>query len=253
MVLGFVLSQLQSNFRNRGKVDPVSLIIQRSINSMASPITSVTISWNNFLAGVFRAGALERENSRLKLALRSSEALSARIQQLQFDLDRIQKLQGLTNFPGRTAVAARVTGLFVYDNRITLNIGSASGVKPDMPVISGDGLVGVIQTVTTNESQALLITSPSIHIGAIADRNPPPAGLLKGENMHTLIVDFLDPNAPVAIGDEVVTSGFSTLIPRGIPIGRVFNIQNNPDFGSRRAYVYPWLNVGSLSVVKVLE
>lgn len=150
---------------------------------------------------------------------------------------------------------AEVIGYFPYENRFTLNVGWDSGVKVGQPVVAAGGLLGKIQVVTGKTSQVLLLASPepSNRIGALALRNPPSAGLLRGESSATFVLEFSDPKAPVATGDLVVTAGFSEHIPRGIPIGRVIQVDDNVEFGKRQARVYPSASIGNVREVFVLK
>jgi rod shape-determining protein MreC len=123
-----------------------------------------------------------------------------------------------------------------------------------MPVQAPAGLVGTVQTVERDRCQVLLVTSRGLTVGALdLDRDPPPAGLLRGENSSTLAVTFEDPKAPVEIGDRIVTSGFSELIPRGIYIGRVIAVSPDEEFGMLRVRVDPAVSVGDLGEVQVLK
>ncbi|MER3496314.1 MAG: hypothetical protein C4320_05630 [Armatimonadota bacterium] len=124
----------------------------------------------------------------------------------------------------------------------------------DAPVVAAAGLLGIVQTVSAHESTALLITSTASTLGAIAPaHDPPPAGLVRGENSTTLTVTFADPNAPIKMGDALVTTGYSELVPRGLLIGRVIQVNDNPEMGSRTARVYPAVQIGRVREVAVLR
>ena len=79
------------------------------------------------------------------------------------------------------------------------------------------------------------------------------SGLMHGEAPDRLTVEFLDMNAPIDIGDLVVTSGFSELIPRDIPIGRIVQVYKDDEFGTRVAQVFPAVSLGRVREVVVLR
>jgi cell shape-determining protein MreC len=119
-------------------------------------------------------------------------------------------------------------------------------------------LVARVETVDANVSQALLITAPSTEarISAIVERQPPnpsPAGLIRGEGPNAITLELADPTATVESGDTVVTAGFSAEIPRGIVIGRVVSVQDDPAFGKRTATVFPRVALGQVREVVVLK
>jgi cell shape-determining protein MreC len=60
-------------------------------------------------------------------------------------------------------------------------------------------------------------------------------------------------DSPLASGDLIFTTGFSPLIPRGIPIGRVISVENLQEIGATRARVLPIANVGSLREVVIIR
>jgi rod shape-determining protein MreC len=194
------------------------------------------------------------ENRRLRALAQSAQMYNAQIEMYRGEVDRLRIMQGFGPIPGKERVLADVIGFAAYENRITLNVGQSKGVRPGMPVEAPEGLVGTVQTVEANRCHVLLITSRSLKIGAVdMDRNPPPAGLIIGENTNSLAVEFQDPKAPVEVGDRVVTSGYSEMIPRGIIIGKVISVDSDEAFGMLRAKVFPAISVGTLREVHVLK
>lgn len=210
-------------------------------------------STSDFLVGLTHASVLRRQVAMLQAQAGAVADYTEQMQRKQSEIDDLRKLLRFRDLPGKTAIPAEVSGIFAYDNRITITAGSNEGVQPMMPVVSGRGLLALVQTVEADHSEALLLVSPVTQIGAIAVRNPPPAGLLRGEGGGVLYLDFLDPNAIVQSGDEIVTSGFSARIPPDIPIGRIIGIGDNPDFGTKRAVVFPWASLGAAREVYVLK
>ncbi|AIE85647.1 Rod shape-determining protein MreC [Fimbriimonas ginsengisoli Gsoil 348] len=254
IVTGVVLGRLQTASRTAGKVDPISAAIRSAVVPSSGPLNSLANSSGGFFSGIFSAGRLKAENQRLQALANAGALYTEQVQRLQGEIDRIRVLQGMGPIPGKTRVPADVIGYALYENRLTLNVGSRQGVQIGCPVESAEGLVGTVQVVEADRCQVLLLTSASLTLGAIdQSRNPPPAGLLRGENSSTLTLTFQDPKAPVEIGDHIVTSGFSDRIPRGILIGKVISVATDEQFGSLRAKVDPAVSVGNLREVHVLR
>lgn len=207
----------------------------------------------DFSRGVAGARALAAENASLRSQLAALRLYTQRERILLQEVDSLRKAIGLKGVGSRTRVPADIVGYYPHERRITLSVGRASGVRAGMPVVAGTGLLGVVHTVDAKTCQANLVWSPQVTVGAMVDRQPPEAGLLRGESPDALILDFLEGASKVEVGDWVVTSGFSEVIPRGIPIGRVVRMDNEPDFGKRRARVSPSVNLGSLREVFVLR
>jgi len=166
----------------------------------------------------------------------------------------ISSLRALQSFPdaGRTRVPAQIIAYFAYQNQVTVSAGRDQGVTKGLPVVSAQGLLGIVQAVETDRSQVLLLTSPAVKIGAMVFRDPPVAGFLKGQSPVRLTLDLLDTNK-VAVGDPVVTSGFSEKIPRGLAVGRVVQVVTDENYGIRRVSVAPAVQVGKALDVWVLK
>jgi rod shape-determining protein MreC len=218
-------------------------------------LSNVLQGIGNFTYGIVRSPALVAENQHLKDQLAALNAYTETIDRHESEVDSLRKLHNLLQVPGKDRLLTQVVGYFPNEHRFTISAGTSSGVKIGQPVIAPEGLIGVVQTVSTKSAQAQLLTSPPpFAIGAIvAGHNPPPAGLLRGETSNTFVLQFDDPQAPVKVGDLVVTSGFSEHIPRGVPIGRVIQVVDDVEFGRRQARVYPNVSIGKVREVYVLR
>lgn len=244
---------MQNLARNKGKVDLASGLVQKVVLGPSKAI-SRGLDWvSDTLSGMGHAAAMRNHIRDLQAQVEAAKQDSAKVVQLQQEVDDLRRLQGFAATPGRTAIPARVIGIFGFANRITLDVGSNQGVVPSLAVVAPKGLLGVVQTVSSDTCQVQLIYSPSTRLGAKAMRNPPTPGLLHGASLSQLIIDFLDPESPVSNDDEVVTSGFSEYIPAGIPIGTIYQIEDNADFGTRRAKVRPHVQLGTVRDVLVLK
>jgi len=208
---------------------------------------------SDFSEGMLHANFLASSNRALLVQKRAADLYGERIDELERENEALRKMIGLPPPSGTHRVPAQIAGIFPTDSRITITAGSAQSVKPGMAVVTGDGLVGVVQSVSPHTSQVTLVSSPYLRIGAVTSRNPPSAGLLHGESTNMLVLEFLDFDAAVQNGDLVVTSGFSEHIPRGIPIGRVVAYEESKELGIRRSRVFPFVHIGAVREVFVLE
>ena len=253
-VLGVVLGRMQNAARSSGRVDGLTSLAHAVVGPVSGPAGSVTHATGEFFGGLFSARQLTLENQRLRALANAAELYNSQLTRLQGEIDRLRVMQGFGPVVGKSRVKADVVGFAAYENRITLNVGANQGVRPGMPVEAPEGLVGTIQIVEATQSQALLVTSAGLTLGAMdIDRNPPPAGLMRGEDANRISVTFQDPKAPVEIGDRIVTSGFSKNIPRGIIIGRVISVEADEEEGLLRAKVFPAISVGTLREVHILK
>ena len=254
IVAGIILGRMQTAQRALGRADPISRALQTVISPVAIPVGNATSSTRDFLLGLFSARKLTAENQRLKDLANSAAMYTEQVQRLESEVERLRTLQNLGPIPGKTRVPAEIIGFSFYEDRLTLNVGSNQGITVGCPVEAPDGLVGTVQLVGPTWCQVLMLTSRSLKIGAIdVSRNPPPAGLLQGEDSSALVLTFQDPKAPVEIGDKIQTFGASEKIPRGILIGRVISVSTDEEFGSLKARIDPAISLGQLREVQVLK
>jgi rod shape-determining protein MreC len=258
IALGFLLARIQTNARNVGRTDPLSAVARFLVSPVSNGLTAAANATSDLSGAFIHGRSLQAENRRLREQAALAANYSGEIERLQQEIDEVRNLSGWQGVSGRQKVPADVIGFFPHESRITLNVGSNKGIKRGMPVVTYEGLVGRIETVDATVSQALLITAPSTEgrISALVERqapNPSPAGLIRGEGPNAITLELADPTATVESGDTVITAGFSPEIPRGIVIGRVVSVQDDPAFGKRTATVFPRVSLGQIREVVVLR
>jgi rod shape-determining protein MreC len=142
-----------------------------------------------------------------------------------------QRLQRMLAFKqqyiGKT-VAAQVIGTGGGDGSriVTIDKGSADGIRPDMAVITPDGIVGKVRDVFAQSAQVLLMNDPGSGAGVllVATRT---RGILHGGPGGTLVITNLMPDDRIKPGEPLITSGGDRVFPRGLPVGNV--ISAKPD------------------------
>jgi len=107
-------------------------------------------------------------------------------------------------------------------NYLTVNRGSAHGVKEEMAVISSTGVVGIVVDVATNFSTVLPVLNRRFKLSAKFRKNDFFGSLhWPGENYRRVALKEIPYHVNVQLGDQVVTSGYSAIFPENIPIGHV--------------------------------
>lgn len=105
-------------------------------------------------------------------------------------------------------------------NYITLNRGSKHGIKPDQGILSSQGIVGVITSVSDSYSSGLSLLNPRWSVSAKL-KNSGYYGSLAWDGEDYQIADLLEIpfHVELAVGDSIVTSGYSSIFPEGLMIG----------------------------------
>ena len=111
------------------------------------------------------------------------------------------------------------------NNYITLNKGRLQGILPEMGLISTDGVVGIVKDVSEHFSTAMsLLHKDSKISGKLKKANHIGSIVWDTKDASTASFEDIPKNAPVHIGDTIVTSTFSSIFPEGILIGTVKSV-----------------------------
>lgn len=139
------------------------------------------------------------------------------------------------------------------DNYITLDKGSKDGIRPEMGVVDGNGVVGIVYDTSPHYSVVISIlnSKSSISCKIVGSEY---FGYLKwehGDSQYAYLKD-LPRHAEFNLGDTVVTSGYSTVFPEGIVVGTVDDMSDSNDGLSYLLKVKLATNFGKVSDVRVI-
>ncbi|MGQ1785980.1 MULTISPECIES: rod shape-determining protein MreC [unclassified Saccharicrinis] len=139
-------------------------------------------------------------------------------------------------------------------NYITLNKGKKDGIKPDMGVLCSRGIVGIVIKCSDNYSTALSILNPRLKISAKL-KGSDFFGSVSWDTKSILyaILDEIPEHANVSLGDQVVTSGYSSTFPEGILIGTVDEVLHPEGESFFKIKVKLSTDFSKLSYVEVVE
>jgi rod shape-determining protein MreC len=124
------------------------------------------------------------------------------------------------------------------DNLITIDKGAADGVRKDMGVVCGTGVVGIVYLVSQHYSVVIPVLSSKSNISCTI-QNRDYFGYLHwtGGSPKLAYVDDVPRHARFRLYDKVVTSGYSSVFPPGVLVGKILHVYNSPDGISYRMQV----------------
>jgi len=139
---------------------------------------------------------------------------------------------------------------------VQIDLGSRDGITTNQPVLTSEGLlVGRVSAVNFFSSQVILVGDPNCRVSALVDDASHDMGVLAaaGPLDSSLVqLSYLPSSANLKAGQTVLTSGLGGVFPRGIPIGRIADVQSI-EFGlATEASVKLSANLGALEQVWVL-
>src|SRR5713226_2673529 len=189
--------------------------------------TGVTEIWRNY---IYLRG-VRQENRGLQQQIQQLQLEQVRLKQDAEQAHRLQALLGFKEqFVAQTTAAQVIGSSGSEQSRIVyIDKGSNQGIRRDMAVISGDGVVGKIVLVFGDTSQVLLINDQSSGVGAILEQSRL-QGILKGKASGELVLDKIMSDEEVKAGDKVLTSGGDQIFPKGLPIGSVTRVSTGGQF-----------------------
>lgn len=220
-------------------------------------VTRVSNYFSNSLNALFSFREIKKENRELKKKVAQLERENSLLKEYEYQNLRLREL---LDFKDSTAndyalVAASVVGHNPSNwfDVITINRGSSDGVERDMPVITGKGLVGRVINVAEDSSDVLLILDSNSAVGGISQVTRTP-GIVEGvsENSGFIRMIHIPKDAPLKENQVIVTSGLGGIFPKGLPIGRVTNIQTKSNGLVKEATIRPFVDFNRLEEVFVI-
>lgn len=196
--------------------------------------------------------SLQEQVARLRAELTGAQLSNSDYRQLR----RLLQVAGAAQY---RVVAATVIAVGTgFQQTVTIDAGTANGIRPDETVLNGEGLVGTVTSVTTSTATVLLASSPAVAVGAQVS----PSGQLgvvtgsaatatSGGLMH---LQMLGSAAVLKPGDQLVTSASVRDRPYvpGVPIGVITKLINSNGALTEAADVRPYVDFTALGVVGVV-
>lgn len=177
--------------------------------------------WRNY----FYLRGVRQENRELKQKIEQLEIERARLSE---DAEQAHRLQALLGFKEQfiaQTVAAQVIGSSGSEQSKSIYIdrGAGDGLKPDMAVITPDGIVGKVLRVQNHVASVLLIDDQSSGVGAVLEKSRL-QGVLRGTATGEVTLEKVMADEAVQPGDKVLTSGGDQIFPKGLPVGTVTKV-----------------------------
>lgn len=243
----------------RGDSGIIDTIRDGATDALAPVRDAVDSAFSPFgdaLHGVTGYGDLKDKNEALKRRIDELEGQALQGEAGRKELEDALALLGVDFIGDIPTVAARVVGAPVsnFEQTIELDRGTDDGVDVDMPVVSGDGLVGRVVQVSRSRAMVRLITDPASSVGVRFTRSDEIA-IAEGEGAdRKMSVGFVEINIELRARELAVTSGLNdSVFPAGIPVGRVAKAESSPGELQQTVSMNPVADLDHLRFVRVLQ
>jgi len=204
--------------------------------------------WHNY----FYLRGVRAENRQLKEQIEQMRVEQVRLTEDAAQARRLQTLLAFKEQFVSKTVAAQVIGTSGSDlsRIIYIDKGENVGIKPDMAVITADGIVGKVLLAGPNEARVLMISDQTSGVGAILEKSRL-QGVLRGTPNGEIVLERVMSDEQVQPGEAVLTSGGDQIFPKGLRVGTVTNVSNGKDL-FLNIQIKPAANLGRLEEVLVL-
>lgn len=232
-------------------------LLEDTLLTLFSPFLRGASSMTSGVAGKWDRYAglrgVEEENHRLRaqvgtLLLQAREAEEARR-----EAERLRALLDLRDTSHPASIAARVIarGGAGSARVLLLDRGSNQGVARQQPVITPRGAVGRVVEAAPGVAKVLSLVDPNSGVAAIVQRTRV-QGVLVGEGEDSCRLEFVSDDAPVEVGDVVVTSGLDAIFPKGVLLGVISEVGEAQGL-TRYVQVRPEVDPHRLEEVLILK
>lgn len=188
---------------------------------------------------------LQDENNQLKAEIEKLKEENLSMQNNKIELEALRELFDLSNsYDSFNKVYATVIGKSAdnWYNTFTIDRGSKDGIEVNMNVIAGNGLVGIVTTVSDHYSIVRSIIDDASNISAMLINTSDictVSGNLKTMSDGYIDIKYFDKDVTVRDGDMIVTSNISEKYLPGILIGYAHNIHNDSNNLTQSGYLIP--------------
>ncbi|MDI6870525.1 MAG: rod shape-determining protein MreC [Bacillota bacterium] len=259
LVIGAVVFVLLGLAYSTARQRPEVSLVEQAVRDGLAPVQyAVSQSLYRLREALRTVGAIRRaqeENRRLKQVIARLRAENASLQEARRENERWRRLLGFTQSAAIDMVPAQVIGRdptnwFGY---VVINKGSRHRLRPNLPVVTEEGVVGMVRQVTPyTASVLLLLDSRSAIGGQVAESRD--YVLVEGSTarLGTAVVKPLAPEIRLQTGATIITSGLGQIFPKGLVIGRIEEVVKGRYGLAPYGILRPAVNFARLEEVAVL-
>jgi rod shape-determining protein MreC len=265
LVLGLLLLVLHE----AGYLSPLENASHYVLDPLQRALSQGVTATGSLFQSVREARELRAQVEELQAQVNGLTAENVRLREYEAEAQELRSLLNFTSdypvtaFLGADVVSREACDTFPcgevigtdpnpYLRYVTINVGAQQGVKEDMPVVAGGAvLVGRIAQVGPRTSKVQLLTDLDSAVAAVLQTSRA-TGLVVGQPEDTLRMEYIPQETSVITGDFVLTSGLGGVLPKGLLIGQVIEVQQMDYELHQAAVVRPAVDLARLEVVLVI-
>lgn len=139
-------------------------------------------------------------------------------------------------------------------NYITIDKGSLDGITPEMGVMDQNGIVGIVNVVSDHTARLISVLNPYLRLSCKVKGHAQVGSLVwDGKDPSEAMLEELPKHSEFTPGDTIVTSGYSSVFPEGVPVGTVMSSTRDIEDNFYTLRVKLFTDFSTLSTVRVIR
>ncbi|WP_285821299.1 rod shape-determining protein MreC [Duncaniella freteri] len=244
LIVGFVLLFSGNPFQHH--------VYLTSANRVASGLYSTTNSVSSYFFLKEINEDLQRRNSDLELEIyRLNDVIRNYREKAYADTMSVDSALSRYHF-----VIAHVINNSVNraHNYITIQKGRLDGIEPEMGVMDQNGIVGIVNVVGDHTARLISVLNPYLRLSCKVKGHDQVGSLVwDGQDPGEALLEELPKHSEFTPGDTIVTSGYSSVFPEGVPVGTVLSSTRDIEDNFYTLRVKLFTDFSTLSTVRVIR
>ena len=213
---------------------------------VSTPAAGIGNTWARYVGLI----GVSEENEELRRRVAQLEDENLQFREALVTSGHLERIAAMANEFEVPMLPSQVVGLDVspWFRSALVDRGAAHGVRPGNPVITNDGVVGVVTAASQHAARTMLVMDPQSAVDGIVQRSRA-RGLVRGRGRHELEFEFVVRGGDVQVGDLVITSGLGGIYPKGLRLGEVTSVSDPGGALMQTASLRPAVDFGRLEQV----
>ncbi len=213
---------------------------------VAAPVDGVRGLYHDYVSLL----EVREQNDRLQVRIAELEEANLQYREALVASGHLQQIAAMRDEFEIPMLPSEVVGLDVkpWFRSVLVDRGAGHGVRAGNPVITAEGVVGLVTATSRHAAKTMLLLDRQSAIDGIVQRSRA-RGIVRGRGTDQLEFEFVVRGGDVVVGDVVITSGLGGVYPKGLRIGEVVEISDPAGGLLQTADLRPAVDFGRLEQV----
>ena len=238
-------------------------LLESAVGVVVTPFQDLTTGISSWVEETISASRkkneLKEENTALKEQVASLLEENRRLAMYEAENERLSSLLKIAQkYPAYKNVGANIIAKSpgVWYDDFTINKGTKDSISANMVLVAPEGLVGrVLESgLTYSKAQSILDSRSSVPAMSVRTGD---LGVVKGNYVLSddglCTMEYIDGDAEILVGDEIVTSHLSDIYPPGLAIGKVLELDTDTNGLTKYAIIQPYVDFKHLDTILVID